>query len=242
MSVANSAGYHGFPLPVGSVIAYANNAVPPTFLKCDGNAFSSIDFPELYKVLGTTYNTGGELPDEFRTPDLTTNARFVQGTDSTSKSGVKTPASIVVANTTFTLLASNIPSLVPANFGQPAFNITSTADGNPVNNKVTNNFDGGVVGQSNVKTDGNNYGTGTLTMTGATIVAGSAAPTPVAVTFGGVGTTVSPESYEMIYIIKAISGFENSYAVPQAPPPPSFTVFNTEPALSGFINPSPILT
>jgi microcystin-dependent protein len=243
MSVANSAGYHNFPLPVGSVIAYANDAVPATYLRCDGNAYSKTTYPELYRVLGTTYRTGGEAPDEFRVPDLTFSSKYIQGVDATSKTGVVSPATITVANTTFTLTSSNIPTLVSANFGTPTWNITSTTNAPIIQNvSGVNNFDAGGSTPNIVKNTNNDYNTGALFINTSTVVAGSATPTPVDVNFGGVGTDVNPESYEMIYIIKAISSFENFYTVPPAPAPPSFTVFNDVPALSGFINPSPILT
>jgi len=40
------------------------------FLYCDGSALSRITYAALFNIIGTTYNTGGETPLEFRIPDL----------------------------------------------------------------------------------------------------------------------------------------------------------------------------
>jgi microcystin-dependent protein len=242
MSVSNSAGYHNYPLPVGSVIAYANDAVPATYLKCDGGLIPTAQYPELYRVLGTTYNTGGEADDEFRVPDLQTTAQFIQGTGSISTAGVVSPASITVANTSFTLASNNIPTLNPANFGTPTWNLTGTTSSPIIEGILNENFTIGASYSVIENTSTTQFGAGQFTITGANVVAGSAVPTPVNVAFGGAGTSVAPESYQMIYIIKAISSYENFYTVPSAPAPPSFNIFNDVPALSGFINPSPILS
>lgn len=40
-----------------------------SFLWCDGQTYNIIDFPVLYGIIGTTYNTGGEPVGTFRVPD-----------------------------------------------------------------------------------------------------------------------------------------------------------------------------
>lgn len=44
--------------PVGSVIAFAADAVPAHTLECNGAAISITAYPELFAVIGTTYGTG----------------------------------------------------------------------------------------------------------------------------------------------------------------------------------------
>lgn len=58
--------------PVGSVKEFAGT-FPPTeggWLLCDGSEHDPVVEPDLFAVIGTTYNTGGETPGWFRTPDM----------------------------------------------------------------------------------------------------------------------------------------------------------------------------
>ncbi len=45
-------------MPIGSIIAYYANSVPAGYLYCNGAAFVSGDYPELYALLGSNV-----LPD-----------------------------------------------------------------------------------------------------------------------------------------------------------------------------------
>lgn len=61
MSLENSCANPAFPLPIGSIMPYMGLAdfIPPTFLVCDGRAVSKVDYPELFLVLGNTFNGTG---------------------------------------------------------------------------------------------------------------------------------------------------------------------------------------
>ena len=50
----------GDTLPVGSISAYGGENIPTNWLKCNGEAISRIDYPELFNVIGTTYGSGDE--------------------------------------------------------------------------------------------------------------------------------------------------------------------------------------
>ncbi len=50
-------------LPVGSIIAMADNVEPSGYLLCDGRVISQSDYPELYNYLGSRYGSAGKLPD-----------------------------------------------------------------------------------------------------------------------------------------------------------------------------------
>ena len=65
MSVGNSLGYQGFPLPVGTVLPFAGapaltgGQLPYGWLPCDGSSYNIADYPDLYRIIGTTYGAGG---------------------------------------------------------------------------------------------------------------------------------------------------------------------------------------
>lgn len=55
---------------VGEYKDVAHNGSPdPGWLKCVGSVLVRSAYPKLFAVIGTTYNTGGELSTEFRLPD-----------------------------------------------------------------------------------------------------------------------------------------------------------------------------
>ena len=67
--------------PVGSIIWYMSAATPPSvWLVCDGRLLdASIGglYYDLFSIIGTTFNTGGEPAGSFRVPDL--RGYFVRG-------------------------------------------------------------------------------------------------------------------------------------------------------------------
>lgn len=48
----------GDTLPVGSISAYGGENIPTNWLKCNGEAISRTDYPDLFKAIGTTYGSG----------------------------------------------------------------------------------------------------------------------------------------------------------------------------------------
>ncbi len=63
--------------PVGTVVSYSSNSVPPGYVKCDGHHHLKADFPELVAVLGDSW--GVVSATHFRTPDL--RGAFLRGRD-----------------------------------------------------------------------------------------------------------------------------------------------------------------
>lgn len=66
--------------PVGSVIWNLSTTVPQLWLPCDGRLLDGAlggPYFDLYDLIGTTYNTGGEPAGFFRLPDL--RGMFVRG-------------------------------------------------------------------------------------------------------------------------------------------------------------------
>jgi len=47
------------PFPVGMIVTYSSDAIPPGYLDCDGAFYSITEYPELYAVIGDTYCYGG---------------------------------------------------------------------------------------------------------------------------------------------------------------------------------------
>jgi len=56
--------------PPASTIPYAGLNAPTGWFLCDGSTVSQATFNNLFAVIGTTYNTGGEPGGDFRLPDL----------------------------------------------------------------------------------------------------------------------------------------------------------------------------
>jgi microcystin-dependent protein len=60
-------------VPVGSIMAYAGDAIPYGFAECNGDMYDFGADPEykvLFDVIGTQYNIGGETTNQYRVPDL----------------------------------------------------------------------------------------------------------------------------------------------------------------------------
>lgn len=69
--------------PVGSFIFFGVDTDPSTLdiraLVCDGSTVSEVTYADLFAVIGTTWNTGGEPGGEFRLPAL--RGKFIRGYD-----------------------------------------------------------------------------------------------------------------------------------------------------------------
>jgi microcystin-dependent protein len=79
-------GSIGDGLPVGTVVAWTrgaisaqNQQIPAGWLLCNGSTMSRTTESQLFDVIGTTYNTGGESSTVFRLPDY--RAMFLRGLD-----------------------------------------------------------------------------------------------------------------------------------------------------------------
>lgn len=74
-------------IPIGGIIPYAGATAPYGFLFCDGAEVERLKFPDLYDIIGTTYNGTGTLigVNTFRIPDL--RGRFALGRDNMDNGG-----------------------------------------------------------------------------------------------------------------------------------------------------------
>ena len=66
--------------PTGSLMPYAGSTAPTGWLLCDGSPVSQTTYDDLYAVISTTYNTGGEGAGNFRLPNL--KGKTIVGRDS----------------------------------------------------------------------------------------------------------------------------------------------------------------
>jgi microcystin-dependent protein len=66
-------------LPTGSITSFAGISAPTGWLLCFGQTLSRTTYSDLFAVLSTTYNTGGEAGTDFRLPDL--RGRVIAGQD-----------------------------------------------------------------------------------------------------------------------------------------------------------------
>lgn len=57
-------------VPTGAILPLGHDTVPVGWLLCDGSVKNRADYPNLFGVIGTNYNTGGETATQFRLPNL----------------------------------------------------------------------------------------------------------------------------------------------------------------------------
>jgi len=66
-------------LPVGTMVAFPANKIPPGFLEIDGSVKSIATYPDLATFLGTAFNQGNEGAGNFRLPE--SRGEFLRGWD-----------------------------------------------------------------------------------------------------------------------------------------------------------------
>lgn len=69
-------------LPAGSTFLYGGSTAPAGFLTCDGSTVSRTTYANLFAIIGTTFNTGGEAGTDFRLPDSRGKVVIGNGTGS----------------------------------------------------------------------------------------------------------------------------------------------------------------
>lgn len=98
-------------MPAGTIIMYAGKSIPEGFLMCNGGAYSSSIYPELYAAIGTIYGNGegGSNGEDFNVPDLTDAGdngnlgRFVRAATTLDEVGTKEADAIRNITGNFTL-------------------------------------------------------------------------------------------------------------------------------------------
>jgi hypothetical protein len=139
MSAIENEGFNGFPVPIGTVMMWANNSAKPQlkadlesysgFLVCDGRCLLISEYPELYKVLGgaaNPYNTNVPAPcpaGEFRLPNCPDpdagagHLGLLIGSTTAGTLVSQTPQ-VPIATAELTLKASQVPTF-PLDYPAP---------------------------------------------------------------------------------------------------------------------------
>ena len=79
-------------VPIGAIMPYAGGTTPDGYLLCDGSEIERSKYPDLYDVIGVTFNGSATLlgAATFRLPDL--RGRFALGKDNMDNGGTVPPS------------------------------------------------------------------------------------------------------------------------------------------------------
>lgn len=100
-----SVGDNTFGSPIGSIIDFAGTIIPNGYLNCDGQAYSTSLYPDLFNVI--TYTWGGS-GSSFNVPDL--RRKTTMGSGGTSTTTIENSVGSVGGTENVSLNKSNIPS------------------------------------------------------------------------------------------------------------------------------------
>lgn len=65
----------GNSTPIGTVVLFLGEEIPKQWLLCDGGVYHKTEYPKLYALIGTAYNTGNEPEDYFAVPNWNKNGQ-----------------------------------------------------------------------------------------------------------------------------------------------------------------------
>ena len=240
MSVGNLSGYNSFPIPTGAILPFAGVApstVPMGFHLCDGSLYSASVFSELFRVVGTVYNVGGEPAGQFRIPNLTTTSQYIEGS-SIAGAGVVNPADVVISGGgSFQLTTANLPNLSSANFDNQlgSWNVSANTNAYPLfeSGNATNSVASGANSDNLIKSDSSDSTQASLVLTNADAIftgVGDATVTPTFTT-----TSVNPPAFQLAYIIKLWSVDPLPMYAPGTTQVNPFGILDSNVTLSGFL-------
>lgn len=197
MSVQNTTGFAGFPVPIATVLPFAGSPlhIPKGYIVCDGQYLVITEYQELFNVIGQTYQTIA-VANQFQVPNLV--ATFIQ---SATTSGTSVPASATITNPTIT--TANLPSITGMAV-TGTMSGTISGDSNSVVAKQNNSsiFTDHQQRNDNVQT------LGTITVTQNSPPVFTYTNTAVPIPFPApVITTSSPANIELVFIIRAEATF-----------------------------------
>jgi len=221
MSLENSCANPAFPLPIGCIMPYMGlaNSIPPTFLVCDGRTVSKNDFPELFLVLGNTFNGTAVVPTgQFKLPKINDQQTYLVPngtlkTDPTKANGI-IPPYLHSSEALPALTGTEIPQLSPVNFtptypneqiGVVGRSFNARGDYPPARYLATDS-----TGSSNppiVKLDSSNETGGFATMNTADYIYQNPTPAPIGDIILNDDHSVQYGGMSCIYILKAFSSY-----------------------------------
>jgi len=190
MSVSNQLGFGGFPVPIGTIIAYAGSVFPPNYLHCNGQVVPA-QYPQLAFLMNQIYGFTN-------VPDLAqANGQFIGG-GSTPTEIPAQPGIITNPQASFEIGVANMPEFSSSTVTfSGSGNLNGTGQSKSSTEQISNASGVNVASASNTFTTNMNVA---LTAFVADLVAHAQDPvTATAVTI----TDIQPQALQMNYIIKA---------------------------------------
>jgi microcystin-dependent protein len=203
MSAKSTQGFNDYPVPVGSIIAYAGglegNKLPLNYLICNGSTLLRTDYPELFSVIGTTFGT--TTADNFLIPSL---AGFIPKCSAVAGVVSVNPSSSGVTFNDVTLTSAELPTINNIAIGANINGGFPTGSSTTVTAKIDENDIGG----SNPMTSWNTTSTVDMASNSAPVFNynNGGAVDPIAFTLNGADDFVI-QNIEMVYIIKTKNQF-----------------------------------
>lgn len=198
MSVQNTTGFAGFPVPIATILPFAGSPlhIPNGYLVCNGQYLIITEYQELFNVIGQTYQTIA-VANQFQVPNLV--ATFIK---SATTSGTSVPASATISNPTIT--NANLPSIT-------GMAVTGTMSGtlNGDSNSVVAKQDNSSIFTDQQQRNDNVQTLGTITVTQNSPPVFTYTNTAVPIPFPAptAPITSSPANIELVYIIRAEATF-----------------------------------
>lgn len=122
MSISNQTGASGFPVPVGTIVAFAGQVIPPKYLLCNGTPYDVNLYPILHELLGGT-----------STPNLVGG---IIGGGTTRQTVL--PGIIGISSASFTIDVANMPAFTTT---VDSFSASGTLNGEGQTNSNKQNAD-----------------------------------------------------------------------------------------------------
>ena len=108
-------------IPVGTIVIFGGSSsnIPTNWHICDGTTFSTTGYPDLYNVIGSRYNNGGESSGIYRIPDLV-DKYVVSTTATVDASNFSTGANTMEVNQ----IPSHTHTFASTNLGDASVSVT----------------------------------------------------------------------------------------------------------------------
>lgn len=158
-------------VPTGTVSAFAGSAAPTGYVLCDGSEYDQTVQADLFAVVGSTYNTGGETANHFRVPDL--QGRVVAGMGGSLLSGTDAVADTGGAST-HTLTEAEMPSHQHFSFKAASSTSNVTSANTPASDGPT-----GTLAEYNIKGVGGDADVGLTSSSGSGSAHNNVQPTMI---------------------------------------------------------------
>jgi microcystin-dependent protein len=203
MSAKSTQDFSDYPVPIGSLIAYAgaiDYRLPKNYLICDGATLLRADYPELFSVIGTTF--GSATANDFLIPNL---VGFIPKCSATAGVIGANPSSSGVTFNDISLTSAELPSINGIGIGANINGSFPTGSSTSSTAKIDENDIGG----GHPMTSWNTTSTVDMTSNSAPVfnyTNGTGTVAPIDFTLNNADDFVV-KNIEMVYIIKTKNQF-----------------------------------